>query len=199
MASFNNRRSSATKITILATTADGLPYLSNNVAVISCGSKPLVLKHESNLYGTLSDSKKYSTTYIKVHDPRTCRCQYRIPASWEVIIQQPESFPTATEEFEKVGAGMAKRGATIFNSLYFRRRDGVMRNALGGILVSQTQELCPIEDLNDAAYLNKPQTQAKTLRDLISIEWGTLTLPEPFADRKRLVAMLDWTAEMYET
>ena len=80
--------------------------------------------------------------YIKVHNPRTCKCRHRIDNPARTIIQQPgaRDDTTSNATITNLQCRQAKPGASIFNSIYFQRRDGMFRNALGDAIHSSTME-----------------------------------------------------------
>lgn len=98
----------------------------------------------------------------------------------DVHIQQPYC---AGEQDEH---NLAHPGANVFNSLYFRRKDGTLRNALGGVITEEVTK----GDREATAYGKKQIVRSKDLVVMV----GTGGAGETRGADEKFTKKLDWAA-----
>lgn len=116
--------------------------------------------------------------YIKVHDPASCMCSFS--RKLEVRIQQPDVGAVENPNT------LIKPGANLFNSIYFLRKDGTMRNCLGTVLdhdEAEVKEYWPREKLCDLVALRNEDR-------LVRSHWEK--------EFRLFMGMLQWRAEILD-
>lgn len=121
-----------TYVHVKATGPEDSTYRSGQVRLVACSHlvglfyDPVPLRDDR---GLRIDSG--IRTYIRIHD-ENCRCAWGITNVSNTIIQQPTTLTQSGPEHSR--NMQMQPGATIFNSLFFPRQDGLWRNAMGEVL-----------------------------------------------------------------
>lgn len=87
------------------------------------------IKGHRYTFARVDEYKRPIRVYIKVHDPENCMCSFM--RKFEVRIQQPVGECEADMGHAETLCTQIKPGANLFNSIYFGRKGGTLRNALG--------------------------------------------------------------------